>query len=65
MYRSELKGKKVVDQLEEGGRAWLEKQSLYHRQQILGIQGAKAFESKDPWTEWARNYSQQMLKKAE
>lgn len=65
VYRSELKGKKAVDQLEEGGRAWLEKQSLYHRQQILGIQGAKAFENKDPWTEWARNYSQQMLKKAE
>lgn len=65
VYRSELKGKKVVDQLEEGGRVWLESQSLYHRQQILGIQGAKAFENKDPWTEWARNYSQQMLKKAE
>lgn len=57
VYRSELKGKKAVDQLEEGGRAWLEKQSLYHRQQILGIQGAKAFANRDSWTKWARNYT--------
>lgn len=57
VYRSELKGKKAVDQLEEGGRAWLEEQSLYHRQQILGIQGAKAFANRDSWTKWARNYT--------
>lgn len=57
VYQSELKGKKAVDQLEEGGRAWLEKQSLYHRQQILGIQGAKAFANRDSWTKWARNYT--------
>lgn len=57
VYRSELKGKKAVDQLEEGGRAWLENQSLYHRQQILGIQGTKAFANRDSWTKWARNYT--------
>ena len=65
VYRGELKGKKAVDRLEEGGRAWLEEQSLYHRQQILGIQGAKAFANRDSWTKWARNYSQQMLKKSD
>lgn len=57
VYRSELKGKKAVDQLEEGGQAWLENQSLYHRQQILGIQGTKAFANRDSWTKWARNYT--------
>lgn len=57
VYRSELKGKKAVDQLEEGGRAWLEKQSMYCRQQILGIQGTKAFANQDSWTKWARNYT--------
>lgn len=57
VYRSKLKGKKAVDQLEEGGRAWLENQSLYHRQQILGIQGTKAFANRDSWTKWARNYT--------
>lgn len=57
VYRSELKGKKAVDQLEEGGRAWLEKQSMYRRQQILGIQGTKAFANQDSWTKWARNYT--------
>ena len=57
VYRSELKGKKAVDQLEEGGRAWLENQSLYHRQQILGIQGTKAFANRDSWTKWARIYT--------
>ena len=62
VYRSELKGKKAVDQLEEGGRAWLEKQSLYHRQQILGIQGTKAFANRDSWTKWARNYSPEVMR---
>ena len=63
VYRSELKGKKPVDRLEKGGRVWLENQSLYHRQQILGIQGAKAFANKDSWTKWARNYSPEVLQK--
>lgn len=61
VYRSELKGKKAVDQLKEGGRAWLEKQSLYHRQQILGVAGNRNFEIGRSWTAFARNYSTEVL----
>lgn len=62
VYRSELKGKKAVDRLEEGGRAWLEKQSLYHRQQILGVAGCKSYEQGADWRTMARNYSPEVLK---
>lgn len=62
VYRSELKSKKAVDRLEEGGRAWLEKQSLYHRQQILGVAGCKSYEQGADWRTMARNYSPEVLK---
>lgn len=61
VYRSELKGKKAVDRLEEGGRAWLEKQSLYHRQQILGVAGCKSYERGADWRTMARNYSPKVM----
>lgn len=61
VYRSELKGKKPVNQLEEGGRAWLEKQSLYHRQQILGVAGCKSYERGADWRTMARNYSPEVM----
>lgn len=61
VYRSELKGKKAVDQLEEDGRAWLEKQPLYHRQQILGIAGCKSYERGADWRTIARNYSPRVM----
>ena len=61
VYRSELKGKTATDRLEEGGREWLDKQSLYHQQQILGIRGAQAVAQDAPWTAWARGYSTQKL----
>lgn len=57
VYRSELKGKTAIDRFEEAGQAWLNQQSVYVRQRLLGIQGNKAFTNNDSWTKWARNYS--------
>ena len=56
LFEGEIDGKKELNRLETGGKEWLEKQSLHHRQEILGIQGTKAFANNDSWTKWARNY---------
>lgn len=39
------------------GKEWLQKQSEYDRQQLLGIEGNKAFEKGGNWQEYLRNWN--------
>ena len=58
VYRSELEGKKQSDNVEENGRAWLEKQPLHIRQAILGVKGEQEWKAgRVGWMEKARNLS--------
>ena len=63
IYASELKGRVPIDHFEDAGRDWLERQTLTHRQQILGVAGNKQFDKGADWTGLARNYSDEKLKK--
>ena len=58
VYRSELEGKKRSNNVEENGRAWLEKQPLHIRQAILGVKGEQEWQAgRAGWMEKARNLS--------
>ena len=63
IYASELKGRVPIDNFENAGRDWLKRQTLTHRQQILGVAGNKQFDKGADWTGLARNYSDEKLKK--
>lgn len=47
---------------EEGGNHWLQKQSKDVQRQLLGVQGAKAWEAGRPWQDVLRNYSPAVMK---
>lgn len=58
VYRSELEGRKRSNNVEENGRAWLEKQPLHIRQAILGVKGEQEWKAgRAGWMEKARNLS--------
>ncbi|GEM_PF-1488644 len=41
----------------DAGKEWLEKQSRYNRQQLLGIEGNKAFENGEDWRKYLRGWN--------
>lgn len=57
-----LKSETSKEQIEEGGREWLAKQSLPDRQRILGVYGEKNVKAGLSWTEKARSYSGEKMK---
>lgn len=57
-----LKSETPKEQIEEGGREWLAKQSLPNRQRILGVYGEKDVKAGRSWTEKARGYSGEKMK---
>lgn len=57
-----LKRQTPVEQVYEGGREWLDKQSEYARQRILGERGAAIVKSGTDWRRFARNYNENYLK---
>lgn len=58
VYWGEIDEKKRSDNVEENGRAWLEKQPLHIRQAILGVKGEQEWQAgRARWMEKARNLS--------
>lgn len=41
----------------DAGKEWLQKQSEYDRQQVLGIEGNKTFKNSGNWQEYLRNWN--------
>ena len=57
IYEGEVDLNEQQDLREEGGNHWLQKQSKDVQRQLLGVQGAKAWEAGRPWQDVLRNYS--------
>lgn len=57
-----LKSETPKARIEEGGREWLDKQTLLNRQRILGVYGEKDVKAGRSWTEKARGYSGEKMK---
>ena len=57
-----LKSETPHARIEEGGREWLDKQTLPNRQRILGVYGEKDVKAGRSWTEKARGYSGEKMK---
>lgn len=57
-----LKSETPKARIEEGGREWLDKQTLPNRQRILGVYGEKDVKAGRSWTEKARSYSGEKMK---
>lgn len=57
VYRSELKGRKRSNNVEENGRAWLKTQSVSAQEKILGVKGREEWKAgRAGWMEKARNF---------
>lgn len=61
VFSSEL-DKKPTNRIEAGGREYLNQLSHRERMQLMGVEGAKAFEKGVDWRKSARNYSSATLK---
>lgn len=57
-----LKSETPKEQIEKGGKEWLDKQTLPNRQRILGVYGEKDVKAGRSWTEKARGYSGEKMK---
>lgn len=57
-----LKSETPRARIEDGGREWLNKQTLPNRQRILGVYGEKDVKAGRSWTEKARGYSGEKMK---
>ncbi len=57
----DLKGKKVIDKVEQGGREYINSLPLRKRRQLLGIHGEKAVNAGESWTAKAHGYSGKVL----
>ncbi|WP_288842594.1 hypothetical protein [uncultured Megasphaera sp.] len=62
IYEGEVDLNEQQDLREEGGNHWLQKQSKDVQRQLLGVQGAKAWEAGRPWQDVLRNYSPAVMK---
>ena len=62
IYEGEVDLNEQQDLREEGGNHWLQKQSKDVQRQLLGVQGAKAWEAGRPWQDILRNYSPAVMK---
>ena len=62
IYEGEVDLNEQQDLREEGGNHWLQKQSKDVQRQLLGVQGAKAWEAGRPWQDVLRNYSPTVMK---
>lgn len=57
-----LKGKAIIDKVEQGGREYINGLPLRKRRQLLGIHGEKAVNAGESWTAKAYGYSGKVLK---
>lgn len=57
----DLKGKEVIDKVEQGGREYINSLPLRKRRQLLGIHGEKAVNAGESWTAKAYGYSGKVL----
>ena len=57
-----LKSETPHARIEDGGREWLDKQTLPNRQRILGVYGEKDVKAGRSWTEKARGYNGEKMK---
>ena len=62
IYEGEVDLNEQQDLWEEGGNHWLQKQSKDVQRQLLGVQGAKAWEAGRSWQDVLRNYSPTVMK---
>ena len=62
IYEGEVDLNEQQDLREEGGNHWLQKQSKDVQRQLLGVQGAKAWEAGRSWQDVLRNYSPAVMK---
>lgn len=57
----DLKGKAIIDKVEQGGREYINGLPLRKRRQLLGIHGEKAVNAGESWTAKAYGYSGKVL----
>lgn len=61
VFSSELEGKTVVNQIEAGGRQYIEGLNRESKKKLLGVTGYEQIKDGASWTTLARNYSSDKL----
>lgn len=61
VFRSELEGKKAVNQIEAGGQQYIEGLSKDSKRKLLGVTGYEQIKDGTSWTALARKYSSDKL----
>lgn len=57
-----LKRQTPVEQVHKGSKEWLDKQSEYTRQRILGVMGEMQYKKGGNWQSFARGYGSRCMK---